>query len=58
MSEVLLSTAFLFALRQNAGETPAIHWSRLLFRIAGISSDSQAGRLRSFLIFYFLSPVL
>ncbi|MDR2169649.1 MAG: hypothetical protein LBP59_05860 [Planctomycetaceae bacterium] len=31
-----LSSAFLFAYRQNAGETPAIHWSRLLFRIAGV----------------------
>jgi hypothetical protein len=24
----------LFALRQSAGETPAIRWSRLLFKIA------------------------
>ncbi|MDR2169060.1 MAG: hypothetical protein LBP59_02855 [Planctomycetaceae bacterium] len=40
MSEVLISTAFLFALRQSAGETPAIRWSRLLFRIAGISPAS------------------
>ncbi|MDR2168852.1 MAG: hypothetical protein LBP59_01765 [Planctomycetaceae bacterium] len=50
----------MFALRQSAGETPAIHWSRLLFRIAGISSGllqirrrnacitgSRASRLRS-----------
>ncbi|MDR2171421.1 MAG: hypothetical protein LBP59_14860 [Planctomycetaceae bacterium] len=35
MSEVYISSAFLFALRQSAGETPAIRWSRLLFRIAG-----------------------
>ncbi|MDR2171071.1 MAG: hypothetical protein LBP59_13085, partial [Planctomycetaceae bacterium] len=49
MREVLISSAFLFALRQIAGETPAIRWSRLHFRIAGISpgvpSDSQAERL-------------
>ncbi|MDR2168907.1 MAG: hypothetical protein LBP59_02075 [Planctomycetaceae bacterium] len=32
-----ISTAFLFALRQNAGGTPAIRRSRLHFRIAGIS---------------------
>ncbi|MDR2171327.1 MAG: hypothetical protein LBP59_14385 [Planctomycetaceae bacterium] len=37
MSEVKISTAFLFAFRQSAGETPAIRWSRLLFRIAGFS---------------------
>ncbi|MDR2169458.1 MAG: hypothetical protein LBP59_04880 [Planctomycetaceae bacterium] len=36
MSEVLISSAFLFAYRQIAGETPAIRWSRLHFRIAGI----------------------
>ncbi|MDR2171096.1 MAG: hypothetical protein LBP59_13210 [Planctomycetaceae bacterium] len=30
-----ISTAFLFAYRQSAGETPAIRRSRLLFRIAG-----------------------
>ncbi|MDR2169457.1 MAG: hypothetical protein LBP59_04875 [Planctomycetaceae bacterium] len=36
MSEVLISSAFLFAYRQSAGETPAIRWSRLHFRIAGI----------------------
>ncbi|MDR2169732.1 MAG: hypothetical protein LBP59_06290 [Planctomycetaceae bacterium] len=36
MSEVEISTAFLFALRQSAGGTPAIRWSRLHFRIAGI----------------------
>jgi hypothetical protein len=35
MSEVLISSAFLFAYRQSAGETPAIRWSRLQFRIAG-----------------------
>ncbi|MDR2171544.1 MAG: hypothetical protein LBP59_15485, partial [Planctomycetaceae bacterium] len=38
MSEVYISSAFLFAYRQIAGETPALHWSRLHFRIAGISS--------------------
>ncbi|MDR2172340.1 MAG: hypothetical protein LBP59_19520, partial [Planctomycetaceae bacterium] len=37
-------TAFLFAYRQSAGETPAIRWSRLHFRIAGISV-SQTSRL-------------
>jgi hypothetical protein len=47
MSEVKISTAFLFALRQSAGETPAIRWSRLLFRIAGISG-SRAFSLCSF----------
>ncbi|MDR2171297.1 MAG: hypothetical protein LBP59_14225 [Planctomycetaceae bacterium] len=35
MSELEISTAFLFALRQSAGETPAIRWSRLIFWIAG-----------------------
>ncbi|MDR2170383.1 MAG: hypothetical protein LBP59_09595 [Planctomycetaceae bacterium] len=40
MIEVLISTAFLFAYRQNAGETPAIRWSRLHFRIAGVSPAS------------------
>jgi hypothetical protein len=35
MSEVNISSVFLFALRQSAGETPAIRWSRLLFKIAG-----------------------
>ncbi|MDR2172214.1 MAG: hypothetical protein LBP59_18885 [Planctomycetaceae bacterium] len=35
MSDFLISSAFLFAFRQNAGGTPAIRWSRLLFRIAG-----------------------
>ncbi|MDR2170082.1 MAG: hypothetical protein LBP59_08070 [Planctomycetaceae bacterium] len=35
MREVDISTAFLFALRQSAGGTPAIRWSRLYFRIAG-----------------------
>jgi hypothetical protein len=35
MSEVKIATAFLFAFRQNAGGTPAIRWSSLLFRIAG-----------------------
>ncbi|MDR2168677.1 MAG: hypothetical protein LBP59_00865 [Planctomycetaceae bacterium] len=39
----------MFALRQSAGETPAIRWSHLYFRIAnispGVSSDSQAKRL-------------
>jgi hypothetical protein len=37
MNEVLLSTALSVAYRQHAGETPAIRWSRLHFRIAGIS---------------------
>ncbi|MDR2169918.1 MAG: hypothetical protein LBP59_07245 [Planctomycetaceae bacterium] len=32
-----ISSAFLFAYRQSAGETPAIRWSRLHFRIAGVS---------------------
>ncbi|MDR2168713.1 MAG: hypothetical protein LBP59_01055 [Planctomycetaceae bacterium] len=55
MSEVKISTAFLFTYRQSAGETPAIRWSRLDFRIAcifrianispGVSSGSQAERL-------------
>ncbi|MDR2171383.1 MAG: hypothetical protein LBP59_14670 [Planctomycetaceae bacterium] len=36
MIEVLISSAFLFAFRQSAGGTPAIRWSRLQFRIAGI----------------------
>ncbi|MDR2169411.1 MAG: hypothetical protein LBP59_04645, partial [Planctomycetaceae bacterium] len=31
--EVDISTAFLFALRQSAGETPAIRWSRLLVQV-------------------------
>ncbi|MDR2168864.1 MAG: hypothetical protein LBP59_01830 [Planctomycetaceae bacterium] len=48
----------MFAFRQSAGGTPAIHWSRLHFRIASIipafqdrrhfvwdPSDSQAKRL-------------
>jgi hypothetical protein len=35
ISDVYISTAFLFAYRQNAGGTPAIRWSRLHFRIAG-----------------------
>ncbi|MDR2170050.1 MAG: AAA family ATPase [Planctomycetaceae bacterium] len=39
MREVKISTAFLFALRQNAGETPAIRWSHLHFKIAGISGS-------------------
>ncbi|MDR2170066.1 MAG: hypothetical protein LBP59_07990 [Planctomycetaceae bacterium] len=38
MREVYISTAFLFALRQSAGETPAIRWSCLHFRIAGGTS--------------------
>ncbi|MDR2171586.1 MAG: hypothetical protein LBP59_15700 [Planctomycetaceae bacterium] len=42
-----ISTAFWFAFRQSAGETPAIRWSRLLFRIAGISG-SRAFCLCSF----------
>ncbi|MDR2169912.1 MAG: hypothetical protein LBP59_07215 [Planctomycetaceae bacterium] len=29
----------MFALRQSAGETPAIRWSRLHFRIAGASGS-------------------
>ncbi|MDR2168819.1 MAG: hypothetical protein LBP59_01595 [Planctomycetaceae bacterium] len=49
MREFLISSAFLFAYRQSAGETPAIRRSRLLSRIAGVSSgflsDSQAERL-------------
>jgi BarA-like signal transduction histidine kinase len=49
MSDVLISTALSVAYRQHAGGTPAIRWSRLHFRIAGISpdvsSDSQASRL-------------
>ncbi|MDR2170779.1 MAG: hypothetical protein LBP59_11605 [Planctomycetaceae bacterium] len=36
MSEVLISTALLVAYRQHAGGTPAIRWSRLLFRIADV----------------------
>ncbi|MDR2171243.1 MAG: hypothetical protein LBP59_13955, partial [Planctomycetaceae bacterium] len=32
-----ISSAGLFAFRQNAGGTPAIRWSRLLFRNAGVS---------------------
>jgi hypothetical protein len=47
MSEVLIASAFLFALRQSAGETPAIRRSRLLFKIAGILG-SQASRLGYF----------
>jgi hypothetical protein len=35
VSEVYISTVFLFAFRQSAGETPAIRRSRMLFRIAG-----------------------
>ncbi|MDR2169228.1 MAG: hypothetical protein LBP59_03710 [Planctomycetaceae bacterium] len=50
MSELKISTAFLFAYRQNAGETPAIRWSRLLFRIAGVSPAILLQRLRSSLI--------
>ncbi|MDR2169857.1 MAG: hypothetical protein LBP59_06930 [Planctomycetaceae bacterium] len=37
MIEVKISSAFLFAFRQIAGETPAIRRSRLHFKIAGIS---------------------
>jgi hypothetical protein len=37
VSEVLIVTALSVAYRQSAGETPAIRWSRLLFRIAGVS---------------------
>ncbi|MDR2170375.1 MAG: hypothetical protein LBP59_09555 [Planctomycetaceae bacterium] len=44
MSEILISSAFLFALRQSAGQPPAIRRSRLLFKIAGILG-SQASRL-------------
>jgi hypothetical protein len=40
MSEVLISTALSVAYRQSAGETPAIRWSRLHFRIAGVSPAS------------------
>jgi hypothetical protein len=29
LSVFLISTVFLFAFRQSAGETPAIRWSRL-----------------------------
>ncbi|MDR2171873.1 MAG: hypothetical protein LBP59_17145 [Planctomycetaceae bacterium] len=39
MSEVKIATAFLFALRQSAGGTPAIRWSRLHSRITGISGS-------------------
>ncbi|MDR2169560.1 MAG: hypothetical protein LBP59_05415 [Planctomycetaceae bacterium] len=58
-------------MRQSAGETPAIRWSRLHFKIAGVllafqdrrrlacvPSDSQAGRLRSFSIFFYKKIVL
>ncbi|MDR2171283.1 MAG: hypothetical protein LBP59_14155 [Planctomycetaceae bacterium] len=65
MSELKISTAFLFAYRQSAGETPAIRRSNMHFKIAGVSpvfiqdrrrlacvhSGSQAKRLRSFSIF-------
>jgi hypothetical protein len=44
MREVDIATAFLFALRQSAGETPAIRWSRLHCRIAD-NSGSQTFRL-------------
>jgi hypothetical protein len=44
MSDVLISSAFLFAYRQSAGEMPAIRWSRLHVRIAGVSG-SQTFRL-------------
>ncbi|MDR2169814.1 MAG: hypothetical protein LBP59_06705 [Planctomycetaceae bacterium] len=44
MSEFNISSAFLVAYRQHAGETPAIRWSRLHFRIAG-ASGSQTFRL-------------
>ncbi|MDR2169292.1 MAG: hypothetical protein LBP59_04050 [Planctomycetaceae bacterium] len=37
MSDFLISSAFLFAYRQSAGGTPAFRWSRLHFRIAGVS---------------------
>ncbi|MDR2171976.1 MAG: hypothetical protein LBP59_17665 [Planctomycetaceae bacterium] len=47
MSEVLIATALSVAYRQHAGEMPAIRWSRLLFRIAGIAG-SRAFRLGSF----------
>ncbi|MDR2170012.1 MAG: hypothetical protein LBP59_07720 [Planctomycetaceae bacterium] len=40
MSELEISTDFLFAYRQSAGETPAIRWSRLHPRIAGVSPAS------------------
>jgi hypothetical protein len=43
----LISSAFLFAYRQSAGGTPAIRWSRLHFKIAGILG-SQVFRLCSF----------
>ncbi|MDR2169474.1 MAG: hypothetical protein LBP59_04960 [Planctomycetaceae bacterium] len=43
-----ISTAFLFALRQIAGETPAIRWSRLHFRIAGISGSPALQDRRHF----------
>ncbi|MDR2168912.1 MAG: hypothetical protein LBP59_02100 [Planctomycetaceae bacterium] len=41
MNEVLISTAFLFALRQSAGETPAIRWSVNRFKI-----DPQITQIR------------
>jgi hypothetical protein len=44
MREVLIASAFLFALRQSAGETHAIRRSRLHFKIAG-ASGSQTFRL-------------
>ncbi|MDR2172242.1 MAG: hypothetical protein LBP59_19025 [Planctomycetaceae bacterium] len=46
MIEVLFSTDLSVAYRQHAGETPAIRWSRLHFRIAGIAG-SRAFRLSS-----------
>ncbi|MDR2169396.1 MAG: hypothetical protein LBP59_04570 [Planctomycetaceae bacterium] len=47
MSDVLISSAFLFAFRQSAGGTPAFRWSRLHFRIAGISSVFLQDRRRN-----------
>ncbi|MDR2171285.1 MAG: hypothetical protein LBP59_14165 [Planctomycetaceae bacterium] len=47
MSELKISTAFLFAFRQSAGETPAMRWSSLLFRIEGISPGFRQIRRRN-----------
>ncbi|MDR2172165.1 MAG: hypothetical protein LBP59_18625 [Planctomycetaceae bacterium] len=42
MREVLIVTAFLFAFRQSAGETPAIRGSNMHFKIAGVSPFGSA----------------
>ncbi|MDR2169949.1 MAG: hypothetical protein LBP59_07400 [Planctomycetaceae bacterium] len=41
MREVLISSAFLFALRQSAGGTPAIRWSVVRFK-----NDPQITQIR------------